>query len=316
MILLKNGVPKQEILAGELIKPKHKRVINKPIEIFRNSQQNGDNEKIIQRQTPSTLSPKQQDQKLQQLVYQEVFRPDFAKQKAPEQQIQSPRKEAPKVGQIQGLEVIAPIKYSQHINMLNEPYTHLKNHPINIIIRQCNFFSHLLMQASHQLTFPGKQPQPFDILQLSQLGKLFNIEIPRNQFLNVNFFKSKAFILQCKEEVQTRLFNALNYSNCNPVLNPQQRKQFTPFKAFIGAGNNAKLMTQVIFRQNRWWWQLSQTVFERKNEEFEYEEDEEADEGKLALMVMNEKSAALEDFKEQNIIWTQWKKGKLVSQLK
>lgn len=47
----------------------------------------------------------------------------------------------------------------------------------------------------------------------------------------------------------------------------------------------------------------------------EYEESEEADEDELQARA-NEKSAALEDFKEQNLIWTQWKKYSLFNQLK
>ena len=31
------------------------------------------------------------------------------------------------------------------------------------------------------------------------------------------------------------------------------------------------------------------------------------------VLQQNEKSAALEDFKEQNLIWTQWKKVRLFS---
>lgn len=47
-------------------------------------------------------------------------------------------------------------------------------------------------------------------------------------------------------------------------------------------------------------------MIEKKNPEKppeEFDENEEADEGRL-LQQQNEKSAALEDFKEQNLIWT------------
>lgn len=45
------------------------------------------------------------------------------------------------------------------------------------------------------------------------LAKALGIEMPKNQILNTQFFKSKAFILQSKEAILKKLFATLNESN-------------------------------------------------------------------------------------------------------
>jgi hypothetical protein len=81
------------------------------------------------------------------------------------------------------------------------------------------------------------------------------------------------------------------------------------------------LIIQQIFKENRWWWSVGvQSVFggsgaNKSGKEAgkdgqgaagadpEYNEDEEADEDEMQARA-GEKSAAAEDFREQNMIWT------------
>ena len=110
--------------------------------------------------------------------------------------------------------------------------------------------------------------------------------------LNFQFFKSKNFILHCKEVMLKALFHTLNDSN-NVDLR-FERSHFQFYKAFIGKGNNAALVVQ-LFKNNRWWWNVHQAlpigIY-----------------GDVMLPNNGKENLYKEDFKEHNFIWTQWKK--------
>ena len=97
---------------------------------------------------------------------------------------------------------------------------------------------------------------------------------------------------------------------------------------YVGSGNNAQLVTQQAFKESRWWWTVgvqgigavakagaAKDAAKEGTDPPEYNEEEEADEDEMQARA-TEKSAAAEDFREQNMIWTQWKKYSLFSQLK
>ncbi len=131
-----------------------------------------------------------------------------------------------------------------------------------------------------------------------------------------------------------RLFFALNECNGGLIDYTQSRQTYQAsnggYKLYVGGGNNAQLVVQQMFKENRWWWNValqgasnnSQNAKAKDgkdanggNGDSEYQEDEEADEGEMEARAV-EKSGVSEDFKEQNMIWTQWKKYSLFPQLK
>ena len=105
-----------------------------------------------------------------------------------------------------------------------------------------------------------------DVNQLLSLSKLFGIDLPKNQVTNLGFLKSRSFVLAVKEAMLKRLFFALNETNGALLDYSQARHSYQQsaggYKLYVGSGNNAQLITQQIFKENRWWWNVGvQTVF-------------------------------------------------------
>lgn len=96
--------------------------------------------------------------------FQQMYRPEFSK-------IAVPQANCNKLGNQKGIKhILNPLRsqglimcflppqqqtYTPHINVLNKPFTHLKNHPINVIIRQINLFCNQLTFATRIPTQPG-----------------------------------------------------------------------------------------------------------------------------------------------------------------
>ena len=128
-----------------------------------------------------------------------------------------------------------------------------------------------------------------------------------------------------------RLFFALLETNGAPIDLSLARQSYKDsnggYRLYVGSGNNAQLVTQQAFKESRWWWTVgvqgvgavakagAKDAAKEGTDPPEYNEEEEADEDEMQARA-TEKSAAAEDFREQNMIWTQWKKYSLFSQLK
>lgn len=229
--------------------------------------------------------------------YQQMFKPEFVKPTpvqltpiknafdgvAASYQFQQPAA-TPLLSQIAKDEGYCP-----NIRILNKPFTHLKKHPINTVIGLMNAFCHHITQASkvvmYQTSYGSGFKQGPSTDQLLGLARVFGIDVPRNQVQNHNFFRVRSFVLSAKEEMLKRLFNAINLSNGLPALSTSKvGRNYSSFKIFVGSGNNAQLVTQQMFKDLRWWWQVQTAVFEKKTPEKppeEFDESEEADEGKL-----------------------------------
>jgi hypothetical protein len=77
------------------------------------------------------------------------------------------------------------------------------------------------------------------------MAKVFGIDLPKNQLSNVNFLKSRAFLLAVKESMLKRLFFVLNETNGGLIDYSQARTNYPTggYKIFVGSGNNAQLIT-------------------------------------------------------------------------
>lgn len=122
------------------------------------------------------------------------------------------------------------------IKILNVKSKKHSNHPINKCIKQINdFCNHTFMRVN---ALRGNKMIQFDSHMIQVLAKQLNIILPKQfSHLDQNLYKSKQFIIHCKEMMLKKLYHTINFSNEMHKLH-FERQNFQFYKCFVGKGNN------------------------------------------------------------------------------
>lgn len=128
------------------------------------------------------------------------------------------------------------------------PSSHLKDHPVNLAIKNINKF------INHAFKIKGKED--YDIPAIINLGRILGIIYPKTQIVDHNFLRWREFLSLSKEKILKYLYAAINKSNGN--IEPDNSKTLAPFhqnRFYVGKGNNYILVRSVI--KQRWWWSMN-----------------------------------------------------------
>jgi len=173
------------------------------------------------------------------------------------------------------------------IKIIHKDFTHLKEHPINKIIRGINKFI--------ELTFKNKETT-YDIPRILKIAKILNIQITKD-CLNSQALKSRELSYPIKEKILKRFWQVINsennvilstnltppgaLTNSSPAndVNTQLEKQKIQYKFCVCRGNNPLLVKSILKRRS--WW----IPTDRRDESL-------------------------------NLLWTQWCRPKFVQSLK